>query len=248
MFIKKFANLVDLDTPIKSECDRKGKDALLKPDGDSYCAGRSMVEMLGVLAIIGVLSVGAISGYSKAMFKYKLNKMLDQYNQLFGTIIIHREEFSKLSSPTQQVSLFPIIYKMGELPDGMKLFGTGHLGTNIFASDVFNHQSEVRSEKGSQVVFYLQLSNSDEQHSSSPDLIEACRNTYQYLLIPRQDDIEFAQFYHNDSQGQADDSFVYGNKLCLSGRKCLKNLSISDIDAICNGTLKNRETRLVVKF
>ena len=32
-------------------------------------AGRSMVEMLGVLAIIGVLSVGAIAGYSKAMMK-----------------------------------------------------------------------------------------------------------------------------------------------------------------------------------
>ena len=29
--------------------------------------GRSMVEMLGVLAIIGVLSVGGIAGYSKAM-------------------------------------------------------------------------------------------------------------------------------------------------------------------------------------
>ena len=36
--------------------------------------GRSMVEMLGVLAIIGVLSVGSISGYSMAMKKYKLNK------------------------------------------------------------------------------------------------------------------------------------------------------------------------------
>ena len=28
--------------------------------------GRSMVEMLGVLSIIGVLSIGAISGYSFA--------------------------------------------------------------------------------------------------------------------------------------------------------------------------------------
>ncbi len=36
--------------------------------------GRSMVEMLGVLAIIGVLSVGTIAGYSKAMMKYKLNR------------------------------------------------------------------------------------------------------------------------------------------------------------------------------
>ena len=35
--------------------------------------GRSMIEMLGVLAIIGVLSVGGIAGYSKAMMKYKTN-------------------------------------------------------------------------------------------------------------------------------------------------------------------------------
>lgn len=40
--------------------------------------GRSMVEMLGVLAIIGVLSVGGIAGYSKAMAKYKLTKAMDQ--------------------------------------------------------------------------------------------------------------------------------------------------------------------------
>lgn len=38
--------------------------------------GRSMVEMLGVLAIIGVLSVGGIAGYSKAMFKHKINKTI----------------------------------------------------------------------------------------------------------------------------------------------------------------------------
>ena len=33
--------------------------------------GRSMVEMLGVLAIIGVLSVGGIAGYRTAMEKIK---------------------------------------------------------------------------------------------------------------------------------------------------------------------------------
>ena len=35
--------------------------------------GRSMIEMLGVLAIIGVLSVGGIAGYSKAMIKWQIN-------------------------------------------------------------------------------------------------------------------------------------------------------------------------------
>ncbi len=40
--------------------------------------GRSMIEMLGVLAIVGVLSVGGIAGYSKAMNKFKTNKMTEQ--------------------------------------------------------------------------------------------------------------------------------------------------------------------------
>ena len=44
--------------------------------------GRSMVEMLGVLAIIGVLSVGAIAGYQKAMTKYKLNKYAADINSM----------------------------------------------------------------------------------------------------------------------------------------------------------------------
>jgi len=48
--------------------------------------GRSMVEMLGVLAIIGVLSVGGIAGYSKAMNKYKINKTTDQVSMLVANI------------------------------------------------------------------------------------------------------------------------------------------------------------------
>ena len=49
--------------------------------------GRSMVEMLGVLAIIGVLSVGGIAGYSKAMNKYKLNKFVDQMSNIISGIM-----------------------------------------------------------------------------------------------------------------------------------------------------------------
>ena len=44
--------------------------------------GRSMIEMLGVLAIIGVLSVGGIAGYSKAMEKFKINKATEEYNYM----------------------------------------------------------------------------------------------------------------------------------------------------------------------
>ena len=42
--------------------------------------GRSMVEMLGVLAVIGVLSVGGIMGYRYAMDKYRANDIIYEVN------------------------------------------------------------------------------------------------------------------------------------------------------------------------
>ena len=49
-------------------------------------SGRSMIEMLGVLAIIGALSVGGIAGYSKAMMKYRINKTIEQITLIAGNI------------------------------------------------------------------------------------------------------------------------------------------------------------------
>ncbi len=43
--------------------------------------GRSMVEMLAVLAIIGVLSAGGLAGYGKAMYKYELSKTISITSQ-----------------------------------------------------------------------------------------------------------------------------------------------------------------------
>ena len=44
-------------------------------------SGRSMVEMLGVLAIIGVLSIGGIAGYVLSMNRFRANAMLDVANK-----------------------------------------------------------------------------------------------------------------------------------------------------------------------
>ena len=52
----------------------------------SVQSGRSMIEMLGVLAIIGVLSVGGIAGYSKAMMKYRINKTIEQITLIAGNV------------------------------------------------------------------------------------------------------------------------------------------------------------------
>lgn len=48
--------------------------------------GRSMVEMLGVLAIIGVLSIGALAGFNMAMLRYKTNELANTIDKLFVLI------------------------------------------------------------------------------------------------------------------------------------------------------------------
>ena len=45
-------------------------------------SGRSMVEMLGVLAIIGVLSIGGIAGYTLSMNRYRANEGVDFANKV----------------------------------------------------------------------------------------------------------------------------------------------------------------------
>ena len=57
--------------------------------------GRSMIEMLGVLAIIGVLSVGGIAGYSKAMEKFKINKLSHEYSDFIFSLIQYAPAFQK---------------------------------------------------------------------------------------------------------------------------------------------------------
>jgi len=48
--------------------------------------GRSMIEMLGVLSVVGVLSMSAISLYSKAMHTYDVSALSDQVSELIANI------------------------------------------------------------------------------------------------------------------------------------------------------------------
>jgi Tfp pilus assembly protein FimT len=79
--------------------------------------GRSMVEMLGVLAIIGVLSIGAIAGYSTAMNKYKMNKTVNQISNIIAnlrTVCSSSGNYAALSSEPIATAI-----KLGVFPDDM---------------------------------------------------------------------------------------------------------------------------------
>ena len=67
--------------------------------------GRSMVEMLGVLAIIGVLSIGAIAGYTMAMNRYRANQILDMASKMSMAVQARTPIANPTSSWNDQLQL-----------------------------------------------------------------------------------------------------------------------------------------------
>lgn len=80
--------------------------------------GRSMVEMLGVLAIIGVLSVGGIAGYSRAMMYFKVNKTMSQVSHIAAAA---RSMFGKYDSYSSlgQYTNVNLLRKTNIIPEEM---------------------------------------------------------------------------------------------------------------------------------
>ena len=78
--------------------------------------GRSMIEMLGVLAIIGVLSVGGIMAFRVAMNKHKNNTILNGLSHTVNnvkTLFLQQDNVKGLT--TEEA------YKAGIVPDEFKL-------------------------------------------------------------------------------------------------------------------------------
>ena len=209
------ANFPHLDTPIKSECDTMRTDA-------ATCRGRSMVEMLGVLAIIGVLSVGAISGYSKAMMKYKLNKQMEQIGSILDYINIHLDDF-KRSKTSISSNMIPILKKLNVIPQEMirenrddaifDVFGTTIVPANYAGSDG-NYYFE----------FILYLNKGQK---------ESCMNLFTIAKAKREQ-LWRTKFETVKGSESASSGIFYGDAVCRSGLKCLKDLTVAKMEDFCN--------------
>ena len=81
-------------------------------------SGRSMIEMLGVLAIIGMLSVGGIWGLSEAIERHKLNKSAAQISAILNSVAAHL--YDNCQETNKGLSLIPYFkYKTPALFDDM---------------------------------------------------------------------------------------------------------------------------------
>lgn len=116
-------------------------------------SGRSMVEMLGVLAIIGVLSVGGISGYSKAMAKFKLTKAQDQISMLLMNI---RTAYATSPSYSGLTSTSAADYNIAP-NDMVQTTGTGSTATSVLKG-AFGGEVTVGTVKDAPTYFFISMS------------------------------------------------------------------------------------------
>ena len=195
-------------------------DYRVKPDNDGICAGRSMVEMLGVLAIIGVLSVGAIAGYSKAMTKYKLNKQSEQLTQVLNSITRLAHSFNNL---TESTYMFPYLIKMGEIPNEMVK------NSHNIIYDTFNNSLRAsispKSATGDMVKGVIALEISLPLTTKSDQNIAVCQNIYNNI----KENSSNIYYVYSMSGYNTDDSrqgILWGDNDCDSGKNCLKDLTV----------------------
>ena len=240
------ANLSNLDHRVKFENDREGADASLKPNGDSLCAGRSMVEMLGVLAIIGVLSVGAIAGYSKAMFKYKLNKQAEGFNSLLNSAIQLQPDLDRTVKAGGRFNA-EFFYKLGLVPDSMTY-------KNGVIYDVFNnyvviaYYSATQPDTGVTYTEYIMQYNLEHSGTSATARgVEICRNIVSTTKANAAD-LKFLQMRAGKNEGGYDVPYgrVMGDKECRQGTKCLRNMSVKDMDDFCSSCTSETNCSLMI--
>ena len=190
---------------------------------DVPLCGRSMVEMLGVLAIIGVLSVGAISGYSKAMMKYKLNKQAEQISTILNNAMLYVGEFNTTSG-----SIITPLVKLGAIPEDM-VRGTD---SNPYLNDVFNNRLNVNYHIDGSVTFYG-ISYTIDNSSYN---LEICRNIIT-AVKENAADLWHINMYKSASGGEVNiEGRTYGDRYCNptnSNTPCLRNMDVTKIDGFC---------------
>ena len=236
----KLATWFDLDHRVKPDGDRKGKDASLKPDDVIMeNIGRSMVEMLGVLAIIGVLSVGAIAGYSKAMMKYKLNQHAVAVNMLINNILSIKDKLDHSGDNSTYYN--QLLYKMNLLPDGIVYqrndYAPGKELSDIwFKNKIGVYWSKAKwtnadGSQGQDNIGVIRFS-----FNPSADGAEVCQN----IVIAAKENsanlwqVEVAKYYNDTDKGHNFIGNLYGDKYCNNRNKCLRDLDINKLDELCN--------------
>ena len=227
---------------------------------NEFSLGRSMIEMLGVLAIIGVLSVGGIQGFSKAMETYQSHKQLEQINSLIYAALELRDgliQNYKNAPTTQRYNLMPALSALGYLPD-MKLVSnhaTDKYGNSFnlsFGVDACRQPDGTVAYTCFSYRMGIYLKTQGTSFSLSSE--NQCKNLIKSLTAfdTENGNIGNLQLRNTDTEninGYNVSSIIYGRQNCTNSRQtCFKNMTPIKMTQFCKSCASENLCELYIYF
>ncbi len=198
--------------------------------------GHSMIEMLGVLAIIGVLSVGGITGFSTAMEKWKINKAVGEYSILAAGILEHVDDFNNQNKDNTQFPMIQAVQALNLVPENWRVVTIQDM------RDSWGNQVGMFTRSGH---FQLEIIQGKGNKKTS---VKFCEAIIRDFAQPLSGVLYQAHFFRWHYAG----SYYFGDKHCADSKnKCLRDLKPSDISQICNSCLDEDDLRycsLILNF
>ena len=198
----------------------------------SHQSGRSMIEMLGVLAIIGMLSLGSISAYSAAMFKHQLNQHMESFSLLLNNAITLLPEMRRnYGKGIGNVS--KLFADTSLLPAGMHYSNNAIL--DVFKNSLYISYYHIRNGNRDSSEYLMQINIDRDNDKISSRARAICRN----VMMAAKENAANIWAVQMRSGSQAPDGGYSGTTLTggtynSGGRtKRLADASLTDLDEVC---------------
>lgn len=208
--------------------------------------GRSMIEMLGVLAIIAVLSVGGIAGYSKAMEKYKINKLITDYNNLIFGLLEYRQNLQEQLKG--QVFLSDMLISLNLIPNTWQKISSQYMQDNYgnfigtFYREYSNAYGYASPEESGIIIDFIfgGLTENDKGEKIAANFNgNLCFEVLDKIAVP----------LHYTIRGilmPGGNGYYYGDTFCRTGRPCLNTMTLSKMKSMCSSCDKTKRCALTI--
>ncbi len=200
---------------------------------DTTETGKSMVEMLGTLAIMGLLAVLGAKGYDMAMIKVNANTLINEVNRR-SVIYSQQMNTTTLSTPLNSTEM------AADLAGGYHVTAARY-GTLYFKIDIDNIGQEVCEQIGKQGMASALQINANGTVITSDDTSGCIKapNTLSFVfnkeLTPCEGCLDTVKTCTGD--GSCPGGYICENGVCMCDVPCQNKCCTSPLQNICvNGS------------
>ena len=210
------------------------------PRNDICSAGRSMIEMLGVLAIIGVLTVGGIAGYSKAMEKWKIDKATEEYSHIIFGMLQHIDDVRKLSPQSGYTGLADLAIALNLIPNSWNKIG------DKYFMDAYGNMVQVQARAENLVfdIFIGGIQSNNDSTSSPGWSPRLCESLISNLAQPLHSAVNIVNTWQNGKGG----IYYRGDAYCGGNIPCVSSITLNNIHEMCKHCDGSRECCITLEF